>query len=569
MHGARRAAILTACAAALSCLVALVVYRGAYSGWLGVLWAAAVALLVAAAVPAGAVRDSKRWLAGHRREAIACAAVVLLPLVPRVANLSLLLTQPDEFALAWFSHEVGFSHTNVFGPIPAQPIWDHQMPSLFFVLQKAFFLVAGETPFDVKLSTMPYVIVTAVALFLLGNALLGRTAAFLSVVAYAFLAPSVYADTFATPITTSMAFSLVFLLVCVLNARRQRPGTALFAGTACAFCYLGLPTSYLALPLLLTFAVVASFGAPRRAVLRGLGAALLAFVIVLLPYAAGAARSADYFAERITVVAPVVGPLFGVKPPPAEVARSRSNLVAKWKAHLEYLWKDDVGGCAGFNFGQAALFDPLTLAAIGIGAALALAVRGKRIEFLMVLGVIAGSFLGLGFANPPPMITRYAALFPLFALLLTVPLAKVLSWSGRPAAVRIGVAAVVIVVLAGFNVHHFRSALARDLKGGREDTEDVKVALYLKDHFPGRGIRVAAFPGFQLEYALRFFLPGTPVSTDYHDNYLKSFDPTKSYLYVVLFPEEFDPKFKKADPNGEVIRGVSRKYSLFVSRGSR
>jgi hypothetical protein len=167
------------------------------------------------------------------------------------------------------------------------------------------------------------------------------------------------------------------------------------------------------------------------------------------------------------------------------------------------------------------------------------------------------------------MITRYAVLFPLFALILTVPVAMVLGWSRVPRLVRAGVAAAVLAAVVGFNLHHFDVALARDTAGGREDTEDVKVALYLRDHFPGREIRVAAFPGFQLEYALRFFLPGTPVTTDYHDNFLRSFDATRGYLYVVLFPEEFSPRFQKADPAGQLITGVSRKYTLFVGPAAR
>jgi len=568
MRGPGRTVTLTACAALLSGAVAVIVLRGGYTGWLAALWVAAVALLVASGVPGGALETLRARVAGEWRTLLLVAVVVLLPLLPRIASFSLSLTHPDEFALAWFSHQFDFASTNAFGPIPDPPVWDHQMPSLFFALQRLFFIVVGQTPFDIKLSTMPYVVVTALALFLCARALLGRTAALASVVIYAFLAPSVYADTFATPITTSMTVFLVFFLLSVLNVRRQHLGLAMLAGTACALCYLGVPTSYLALPFLFAFAVLALFCVPRRAVLRSLGVSLVAFVVLLLPYAAGAARSANFFAERITRVAPVVGPLFGVKPPPAEVARSRSDLPTKWKAHIAYLWKDDVGGCAGFNFGQAALFDPFTLALLALGAALSFAVRGKRVEFLMVHGVIGACFFGLGFANPPPMITRYAVLFPLFALILTVPVAFVLDRPGVRRSLRVGVAAALLAAVVGANVLHFRSAVARDTAGGREDTEDVKVALYVKEHFPGREVRVAAFPGFQLEYALRFFLPGTPVATDYHDNFLRSFDATRDYVYVILFPGEFSRRFRRADPGGELIGNVSRKYSLFVKRAS-
>jgi hypothetical protein len=142
--------------------------------------------------------------------------------------------------------------------------------------------------------------------------------------------------------------------------------------------------------------------------------------------------------------------------------------------------------------------------------------------------------------------------------------ALLLGWSRIPRFVRAGIAAALLAVVVGFNLHHLEVALARDLHGGREDTEDIRVAFYLKEHFSGRAVRVAAFPGFQLEYALRFFLPGTPVETDYHDNFLRRFDASHGYVYVVLFPGQFSRRFQKADPAGTLITGVSRKYTLFV-----
>ena len=562
----RERTALFAVAAAVSCVTAVIVALRAYSGWLAALWCVTVVLLVLSGAPTRWPAAARAGLTGGWRAGLLVAAVVLLPLVPRIAHFSLSLTQPDEFALAWFSHEFHFAQTNLFGPVPPQPVWDHQMPSLFFALQKLFFLAVGETPFDIKLSTMPYVAVTALALFLLADALLGRAGAFVSLLIYAVLAPSVYADTFATPITTSMALFAVFFLLAVLNVRRQEPGLAVLVGVACALCYLGVPTSYLALPFMVAFSGLALACAPWRLVLRSLGASLLAFTVVLLPYAAGAARSANYFAERITRVAPVVGPLFGIKPPPDEMTRSSTGLIEKWSEHIRYLWKDDVGGCAGFNFGQAALFDRVTLGMLAVGVALGFAVKAKRLEFLMVYGVVAGCLFGLGFANPPPMITRYAVLFPLVALILAVPFARLLARSRPPRWLGVGVAAALLAVLIGFNLHHLEEAIARDVSGGREDTEDVKVALYLKQHYPGRAIRVAAFPGFQLEYALRFFIPGVSVTTDYHGNFLATFDTSRDDLYVILFPEEFNPKFLKANPHGVLLTGVSRKYSLFLSR---
>jgi 4-amino-4-deoxy-L-arabinose transferase-like glycosyltransferase len=443
------------------------------------------------------------------------------------------------------------------------------MPALYFALQKLFFLLFGESASHVKLSTMPYIAVTAGALFFISRRLLGTVAGLAAVGIYAILAPSVYADTFGTTISASMAFFMLFFAASIVNLRRQEYGTALLAGVTCAFCALAAPTSYVAIPLLFAFPLLSLRCLPLRTVVRGLGVSLAGFALVLLPFVAGAARSKNYFAERLVRVAPVVAPLFGVTLSPEEIEPPGPGVVAKWKLMTSYLWKDDAGGCCGFNFGQAALLDPVTGILALAGLALGFRLRGIGLEWTMAVSVVAASLFALGFANPPPMITRYSLLLPFVALFLAAPVALLLRDGARgPRAVRWLAAVVLLAGIATANVLHFRFALKRDTAGGRGEYEDIKVARYLQKTFPGHDVKVAAFGGFHLGYTLHFFLPGVDIETDYHQQLLDRLKESQShdYVFVVLFPDEFNGKFLKVDPTGVVVTGISRHYSLFVSR---
>lgn len=559
--------------------LAWAVARGGHSGCLSLAWLLVVCLLVASALlcrlgggatgGGGTLRARSSTTGGRGRAALLLAGASLLPLGPRVANLSMTLSHPDEFALAWFSHEFDLVRTSLFGPIPETPVWHHQMPALYFALQKLFFLVFGEAPSHVKLSTMPYVVLTAGALFFLSRRLLGTVPGLAAVGIYAILAPSVYADTFGTTISASMAFFMLFFAASVVNLRRQEHGTALLVGVTCAFCTLAAPTSYVAVPLLVAFPVLALRCLPPRTVVRGLGVSLAGFALVLLPFVSGAVQSKNYFAERLVRVAPVVAPLFGATPSPEEVEPPGPGVVAMWKMQTGYLWKDDVGGCCGFGFGRVALLDPVTALLALAGLALGFLREGIRLEWTMAVSVVAASLLALGFANPPPMITRYSLFLPFVALFLAAPVASLLRDGARGAkAVRRLAAALLIAGIVTANVLHLRSALKRDTAGGRGEYEDVKVARYLQKTFPGHDVKVAAFGGFHLGYTLRFFLPGVDVETDYHQQLLDRLKQSRSrdYVFVVLFPEEFNAKFRRVDPTGVVVTGISRTYSLFVSR---
>ena len=76
---------------------------------------------------------------------------------------------------------------------------------------------------------------------------------------------------------------------------------------------------------------------------------------------------------------------------------------------------------------------------------------------------------------------------------------------------------------------------------------------------------MVAFPSFALYKVYYFFDNKREIKIDYHDSFLTNFNTKEKYVYIILFPDQFDEKFKKADPNGKLIRGVTTVYTIFAN----
>lgn len=104
-----------------------------------------------------------------------------------------------------------------------------------------------------------------------------------------------------------------------------------------------------------------------------------------------------------------------------------------------------------------------------------------------------------------------------------------------------------------------------DKENNHADIEHVRVIDYIKSNFPEKQVYIAAFPSFALEKVYYFWEPGKKIITDFHDNLLNNFVRNEKYVYIILFPKQFNVKFEQADPNGKIISNVSTVYSLFVN----
>ncbi len=560
----RRAAILGGAATVLTVAVGVAQALRGFAPWQLLAWISALLLLLASAIGPALVARLVGCMREHRRWYVPLAALFLVPAVVRAAHVGLAFTHPDEFSLAYFSTHIDLATSNFFGPVPPEPVWTFQSPSLFFVVQKVILGVLGASPLNIKYSVLLYTVVTAAALFIAARELFHLEAAVASVLIYAVLAPSVYVEGFGVPNPMSTAFLLVFLDLALLWFRSPSFARSVLTGIACAFCYLAYSTSYAALPLLICFAALMAFQIAGRKVIAGLATCLGSCVVVLLPFIVGALRSRDYFLDRVAQVSPMCAQWLGRAVPRDEVTKAWSSTVSNWAAYAQYLWKDGVGGTGGFEFANRALLDPLSAVFLVLGSIVALFVVKRRRELVLVFLVVFVNLMAVGFANPPPHTQRVAVLFPYFALLMAVPAASLLALGERWRSVRVGIAALAVAALVAANFVHLEGARKQELLRGREDANDIKVALYLKEHFPEKRIAVAAFGGFHLQYTLSFFVPKADILTDYHDNILKSFGEDHRDVYVILFPEEFNKKFLAADPHGTLLTDISRKYSILV-----
>ncbi len=138
----------------------------------------------------------------------------------------------DTIIPAFFSATYDFQTHNFFGPFPDPPLWAARFATLHFVIQKLFFLVFGESITTVRLSILPYVFITSLAVFFCARRLWGHTAALVAVVLYAFLPPALYIETEGFHFSSSTAALMALVAVLLNNAREQNQRFMLGAESA-------------------------------------------------------------------------------------------------------------------------------------------------------------------------------------------------------------------------------------------------------------------------------------------------------------------------------------------------
>jgi drug/metabolite transporter superfamily protein YnfA len=525
-------------------------------------WLASLALLVLAS--SGKRVSSEPGTPWTKRQWLTRAALICLPALVRLALFRLDRIHGDDILTAYFSATYDLRHADFFAPVPADPgDWVSQFPAPFFVLQKLFFAAFGESLLTIKLSILPYVVVTAGFLFAIARDLVDERAAALAVVVYAFFGPSLYLETLGLHFVSSTAAFLAFFHFAIRELRSGHRRDALIAGLLAGSCYLFYLSSFLALPLAALFFYVRG-GALREHHVAG---NLLLFVVgvaaVLSPFLADAARHHGGYLRRVEQVALLGGEWSpyrpggagGVVPAPRVVSQSL-------RLSLRSLYTPGIGGHGGYDFGKQALLEPLALALAMLGALRAITLARRCSEWWLVLITIALAFLmGVVLTIPPPAFHRLSIAFPFVALLISLPLHAVINASVASRALRHAGAA---LLLAGLvltqHLYFLRAALAEN------DPVALRLARFIDTQFPGRRLYVAAYPSYAFEKIYRFATQPPPrrVTSDTHGTLLPRLDVNRKYVYVVTLPDAFDAQFASRDPRGRIIR-FAPEYSLFVN----
>ena len=558
MRPAIRAALFAA-ALATSLGVAFLVFRGSNSPWLAVLWF--LSLFPFALASRGQPRKTGRAFRPSTAALLLLAAA--LPVLVRVANFDSKRMHTHEFMTGYFSATHDFAHTSFFGFIPEYWEWQGQFPTPFFFLQRVFFTLFGASTLSLRLSVQIYVAIVSVMLFLIVGELLDRKAALIAVVLYSFLSISVYLETLGFMFISSTAIFTVFFYLALREYRSGSTFDAAMAGIACGFCYLTYYSSYLAFPLLVAFLAMHFLRRRDALVPQNFAIALAGMLLVLAPFLAFVVRFGDYVSGRAKQVSLLTGDWSPFREVVANGTRSPFSVIKQNLAlSLKSFVQDGIGGHGGYDFGHRALFDRFSLILLLAGALAGLVLLFRKSELLFVFLAAAAPILtGMVLTIPPPAYHRISIAFPFLVILMTLPFHLLLRIRQLPMSARYALAGGLLLVFVSANQLYFTEAVIHD-----QPPEDLRLARFLNQRYPGRNVYLAAFAGFGLEKVLYFVMRNRPprIQADYHENILKAFNRKEQYVDVIIFPSEFNEKFRKADPSGRLFQ-FSERLSVFAN----
>lgn len=490
--------------------------------------------------------------------------IITLPVVIRILSFNLNRLHGDDIFTAYFSATTDFLKFNFFAGVPEDKAqWVAQFPSFFFFLQRIFFTLFGADLLSVKLSAMPYVFIVSLFLFLIVKKISHTSTAIIALSIYAFLAVSLYHETLGLHFVSSTAIFLVFFYLLLLQKYKSNSFLAVCTGIICGLNYLFYLTSFIALPFMILYYFIQLAAQKNILFLKYLLLALFGWFIVLAPFISYNLKFENYLFSRMSQVSLLTGTWSGVKD---EIALGKSPLNAVWentRISLESLYADGIGGHGGYDFSHLALLNTFTrsLFITGVIAGLVLLIQGKR-EILYIYLVIVISYItGVILSTPHPAYHRFSLAFPFLSIVLALSFHFLFTFTKK---YRIFSYSIILFLMAVY-IHSNYSDFLKSTKS--EDLhESLIVSNFINSSFPGRNIHIASFPGFGFE-KVYYFSPGKNaryISTGYHDDYLTNFNPDEKYIYVIIYPDDFNSKFSSLDPKGRIFR-VSQGYSLFVN----
>lgn len=523
-----------------------------------VAWPASVALFLWSVRPGRTGRSPRLPCAD-------LALALLLPLVPVFVRI--LLTSPyrihgDELLTAFFSANSDFSPAHFFDGVPHFGEWVAQFPSLFFVLQHGFFLVFGDRLAEVRWSGVPYVWLSGFALFLAARRIAGRTTAVIAVLLYAFLALSLYIETTGLHFLSGTALFTAFFACAVKLFQQGGTWDAAATGVVAGLCYLFYPSSFIAVPVLAAFALVAWIRARRVLLARWVLWPALGFVLTVAPFVPYAVREGNYFSERSKQVY-----FMGESTPETDAmgpaVKARTLLVRNLVNGLKSFYTPGLGGLGGYWFGEKPLFERVTLVVFVVGLFAAAAMARRRPEVGLAVFALALAFVtGIVLTLPPIAYHRLSVVCPLAAFVLALPLRLFDRLTALPPVLRRGLQAIAVAVVASANYAYFSNIAAMEFA-----PTDLFIADWVNTRYADRVLYVAAFPGHAYR-KLAFFAPtrrkGATIS-DYHGDLLQRFKTEEKYLYLVTFPKEFRERFSKMDPRGRYVLLPAQEWAVYLN----
>ena len=118
-----------------------------------------------------------------------------------------------------------------------------------------------------------------------------------------------------------------------------------------------------------------------------------------------------------------------------------------------------------------------------------------------------------------------------------------------------------LLIFASTNQRHLVNAVLND-----DPVGDLRLSNFLNQRYPDRPIYVAAFRtfAFQRVFYFRDRRRNKHIESAFHRDLLKKLHPDEKYVYVMIFPDEFQKPFEQADPRGRFFR-FSVNYGIFAN----
>ncbi len=544
----------------LSCFINYKVFHNQYSFSLYLLWILSLVCICLFSFSGCRIKIKRlnKWV----KQNLFLLGLALFPVIIRTLNFSPNRIHQDDLITAYFSTHHDFSQINLFGGIPQNKAeWVAQFPTTFFILQKIFFLLAGESILSVKLSILPYVFIISLMLFLIVKEMLNKKTAIISVFLYAYLAISMYLETLGLHFVSSTAAFMVFFYLSILNWKNNNILYSVLSGITCGFCFLFYLTSYIAFPMLNIFFLLILFKWKRVSVLKNYIFSLIGFLIVLSPYLTYALKYNNYFTSRIAQVSLFTGSWSEERKRIQQGENPLLVLSDNLSKSVKSFYQKDIGGHGGYTFAHLALLEKISLSLFLLGLLIGIMLLKKKVEIITVYLTILFSFFTVILATPPPAFQRFSLAFPFLAIIFSFPFYFLFSLQKSNIYLKTILATILLAAYMISNQSYFFKSVKKE-----SNHPFLSAASFINQNFPRRNIYVASFPGYAFE-KIFYFSEGksaVKIITDYHDNLLKKFNLNEKYFYLIIFPEDFNEKFLNLDKNGRIIN-FSKDFSFFVN----
>jgi hypothetical protein len=513
---------------------------------------------------------------------------IALPVLVRSSQMLLPRYHLDEYISAHISAQYNLLTDNFFGAFPQDKVqWVCQFPSPYFFLQKIFFLIFGSNLLTVKLSTLPYALLTAIILFFVLKQLFARRTAHLGLLLYSFLAISLYLDSWGLHFAAStscylwLVWSMLRQLQPALQGQKVQTGArSMRLGLLTAACYFFYASSYIALPIAISFYFVLSL-VKKQVMFKELLIMLLSFALVASPFVTYMIKEQNfYLTQRVDQVNLLTGSW-------SDSAQSLNQALDTTKKHLvksaKSLVIDDIGGAGGYDFNHQALFDEFTAALLIVGLVTFLIFYQQKLIAIFIIAQLGILFIGgTVLTIPPPAYHRIGLMFPLLIIVMSggfyfLNSNRLQAWLGHWQ-LSIGqyvlnqkqvtvLSKVISGMLILFFVYANLQAYYQAIKPEVKNQKIPELAQLVRQKSQNRKIYVASFPGYAFEKFYYFASHGQPgnITTDYHKDLLENFSTQERYLYVVAMPKTFIKRFEEKDPQGKVIPHSEEHY-VFVGK---